>query len=100
MTTERGTVVWTVRSGEDLGRAIAEIRHERGLTQAQLAEAVGVSRGYLAQLETGKSGRLLNLLVRLLRRLGADITVSFRAGDGVAGRVTDHVVGKHEHERT
>jgi HTH-type transcriptional regulator/antitoxin HipB len=69
--------VWTVRSGADLGRAIAEARREQGLTQAALAERAGVSRGYLAQLETGKSGRLLDLLVRVLRRLGAEITVTF-----------------------
>jgi transcriptional regulator with XRE-family HTH domain len=74
--TER-PITWTVRSGEDLGRAVAEVRRERGMTQAELAKAMGVSRGYLAQLETGKSGRLLNLLVRVLRRLDAEISVSF-----------------------
>jgi transcriptional regulator with XRE-family HTH domain len=71
------TATWTVRAGADLGRAIGEVRAEQGLTQAQVADAVGISRGYLAQLETGKSGRLLDLLVRVLRRLGAEITVTF-----------------------
>ncbi len=68
---------WTIHSGEDLGRTIAEIRAQRGLTQAQLAEQTGLSRDYLAQIEAGRTNRLLEHLLRVLRRSGAQLTVTF-----------------------
>lgn len=67
---------YDVRSAEDLGRAIAEIRKTRHQTQAQLAAHAGISRDSLAQLERGRQGRSLEHLLRLVRRLGATITIT------------------------
>ncbi len=39
------------------GAKIRRLREERGLTQSQMAEAVGVSSAYLSALEHGKRGR-------------------------------------------
>lgn len=64
-----------MRSGADLGRAIASARRARGLTQAELAEGAGVNRSYLATLEQGASTLLLDRALRVLRRLGATITI-------------------------
>jgi transcriptional regulator with XRE-family HTH domain len=75
---------WTIRSGEDLGRAIAEIRTRRGLTQPQLAAQPGLSREYLAQIEAGRTGSLLEHLLRVLRRSGADVTVTYPGEHGQA----------------
>jgi transcriptional regulator with XRE-family HTH domain len=75
---------WVVRSGEDLGRAVAEIRHEQGLTQAELAQQGAISRTWLAKLESGRSAVVLDHLLRLLRRLGATVTVTFEVPDGQA----------------
>lgn len=75
---------WVVRAGSDLGRAIAEIRSARGLTQAELAESAGLSRHWLAKLETGRSAVVLDHLLRVLRRLGATITITFDSGDDTA----------------
>lgn len=36
-----------------LGRRIAELRREKGLTQEALAEAMGVSRNHVADMELG-----------------------------------------------
>lgn len=36
-----------------LGRRIAELRREKGLTQEALAEAMGVSRNHVADIELG-----------------------------------------------
>jgi HTH-type transcriptional regulator/antitoxin HipB len=72
---------WTVRSGEDLGKVVAEIRARRGLTQEQLAVRGGLSRAYLAQIERGRTGSLIEHILRLLRRMGATITVTLD-GDG------------------
>ena len=41
---------FVVRTGEDLGLAIAEIRHARRITQAHHADQAGLSRHWLAKL--------------------------------------------------
>jgi HTH-type transcriptional regulator/antitoxin HipB len=80
---------WVVRSGEDLGRAIAEIRGARAMTQQQLSEQVGLSRTWLAKLETGRSAVVLDHLLRVLRRLGATFTVTFDIADDGLGPADD-----------
>jgi transcriptional regulator with XRE-family HTH domain len=75
---------WTIHSGADFGRAIAEIRARRHLTQAQLAEESGLRRDYLAQLESGRTVTLLEHQLRILRRCGATVTVSWPGDDGDA----------------
>lgn len=67
---------YVVRSPEDLGRAVAGIRQAHGLTQAELGEQAGMSRDTVAQLERGRQGRSIELLLRLLRRLGATVTIT------------------------
>lgn len=44
-------------------------RAERGLTQAQLAKRIGVTRGYLSEMENGKHPSLA-MFVRLCKALG------------------------------
>jgi transcriptional regulator with XRE-family HTH domain len=75
---------WTIHSGADFGRTIADIRARRHLTQAQLAEQTGLSRAYLAQLESGRTVTLLEHLLRTLRRCGANVTVTYTLDDGKA----------------
>jgi transcriptional regulator with XRE-family HTH domain len=74
---------WVVRSSADLGAAIAEIRAERGLTQADTAELAGLDRSWLAKIENGRTSRLVDQTLRVLRRLGATVTVSFSVDDDV-----------------
>ncbi len=66
-----------IRSPRDLGAVVAEARQRRGWTQRELADAVGMERGYLARIETGASVILLDRVFRLLRRLGVEVTVAF-----------------------
>jgi len=68
---------WLVHDGSDLGAAIGEIRVARDLTQEALAEQLGVTRSWLAKLERGRTNSMVNLLVRLLRSMGATIVVEF-----------------------
>ncbi|MFN8074124.1 MAG: helix-turn-helix domain-containing protein [Kineosporiaceae bacterium] len=68
---------WVVRAGDDLGAAVAEIRRVRGLTQQELADRSGLSRHWLAKLENGRSAVVLDHLLRLLRRMGATVVVTF-----------------------
>jgi len=73
---------WAIHNPADIGRAIAGVRAERGLTQAGLAERTGIDRGYLARLEAGASPLVLERSLRALRRMGATITISLPADDG------------------
>jgi len=73
---------WTVRSAADLGRAVAGVRRQRRLTQQRLSEQAGVERSYLARLEAGASTLAIERALRLLRRMGATVTVSVDRNDG------------------
>jgi transcriptional regulator with XRE-family HTH domain len=56
-------------SPERFALRLKEIRHERGLTQAQLAQRVGVSAGYMARLEMGRHDPPLSRLRSLAKAL-------------------------------
>lgn len=57
----------------DIGERIRRARQERGLTQDQLAEEVGVSRSAVAQWETGRAGQLTGNLARIADVLGVGL---------------------------
>ena len=65
-----------IRSGKDLGLALAEARTVRRLSQAQVADEVGLDRTYLARMEHGLSVQRLDRAVRVLRILGAELLVA------------------------
>src|ERR1700730_17913565 len=55
---------------------IANLRKQRGLTQAALARRSGVSQPMIAQIESGKLNNLtLKTLARTARALGASLTI-------------------------
>jgi len=43
-----------IRDGSTASNALRRVRHERGLRQRELAAVAGVSRSYIALLETGR----------------------------------------------
>ena len=49
----------------EMGIRIRDVRRERGWTQDQLANAVGVSRSAVAQWETGRAGQVTTNLTRI-----------------------------------
>lgn len=65
----------TARSPKALGDALARLRFARGLTQAELADALGIERRYVYEIEAGKETRYAVRLFELLRELGAHIDV-------------------------
>jgi transcriptional regulator with XRE-family HTH domain len=58
---------------EDIGSRIRTIRRERGLTQDELAEQVGVSRSAVAQWETGRTGQVTGNLSRIASALRVNV---------------------------
>lgn len=59
-----------VHTPEDLGRFLARVRLDHGLTQEELAEDLGVSRRYVSEIENGKPGLYTERLFQMLRLLG------------------------------
>jgi transcriptional regulator with XRE-family HTH domain len=57
----------------DVGRRIAELRTEQGLTQAAFAEALGITTGHLQRIELGKLNLTIHSLVRLADQLHVGI---------------------------
>jgi transcriptional regulator with XRE-family HTH domain len=66
-----------IRSGADIGRAIRAIRTAQGLNQVDAAELAGIDSTYLSKIEKGRTVSLLEHELRILRRLGARVTVTF-----------------------
>ncbi len=65
----------------DLGRRLAAVRKSRGLTQKQVAERMGVTKGRVSQIEQGKvSGR--DVLDRFARAVGGTLHQSIHFDDG------------------
>lgn len=62
---------------EFLGQRIKEIRKARNLTQAKLAELVGVDSKYISRLETGNSYPSLDTLENIAGILNADVKEFF-----------------------
>ncbi|MDR0482434.1 MAG: helix-turn-helix domain-containing protein [Cellulomonadaceae bacterium] len=55
---------------EFFGRVIGDLRHTQGLTQAQLAQRLGVSRQYVVELEGGRVTRAVEVIVEAFAQLG------------------------------
>ena len=82
-TSDEAVRTWRVNAPADLGRALAGARRSRGLSQGELAAALGVHRSYIAELEAGSSVQMLERLLRAFKRLGAEVEVRLPpAGDG------------------
>jgi len=64
------------RTLPQLGNAIRKLRTSRGLNQADLARAAGVSRQWVITVEQGRTnGMEIGLLMRVLDALDASLTL-------------------------
>jgi ribosome-binding protein aMBF1 (putative translation factor) len=80
---DMGTQMYQVRSGVDLGRVVRDARSERGLTQQQVIEQLGLSfdRSRLARIEAGEGFQSLDRALSLLRRLGVEVIATVPTAD-------------------
>lgn len=58
---------------QDIGTRIRTTRHDRRLTQDELADKVGVSRSAVAQWETGRTGQITGNLSRIADALEINV---------------------------
>ena len=58
-----------------VGERIASLRRERGISQAGLAAATGVSRSAVAQWETDRAGQVSGNLSRIAKALDVSVEV-------------------------
>lgn len=61
-------------SPERFAMKLQKLRKRKGLTQAALAEKAGISREYLARLETGVHDPHLSRLRKLAKALGVKVS--------------------------
>lgn len=59
----------------DIGRRIAELRKERGISQTQLANAIGMKQPNLANIEAGRFSTTIDVLERIAKAL--DVKIDF-----------------------
>jgi ribosome-binding protein aMBF1 (putative translation factor) len=62
-----------------LGAEIADLRHDRGLSQSALAERAAVQQADISRIERGFGNPTRDTLVRLADALGARLTLEPRA---------------------
>lgn len=65
-----------IRTATELGAFIRERRSELGMDQMSLAEKTGTSRKWLIEVEKGKPGAEIGLVLRTLKALGISIDLA------------------------
>lgn len=65
------------RLAYQLGKGVRELRERRGWSQAQLAQAAGMTQSAVARFEAGGTVPTLPVLERLAHALDTELAVSF-----------------------
>lgn len=66
-------------ASREVAHALMDIRGEHGLTQAALAQSVGVSQAYISQLESGAANPSVRSLAALLMAAGYRLRLTIEA---------------------
>jgi transcriptional regulator with XRE-family HTH domain len=66
---------------EAIGRNVRQLRHQYGLSVAEMAERVGISRAMLSKIENAQTSCSLATLARLAEGLDVPVTTLFRGAD-------------------
>ncbi len=76
-----------------VGERIAALRRDRGLSQARLAAATGVSRSAVAQWETDRAGQYAGHLTRIAQALDVSVELLLRGQEAPssAGLIGDEL---------
>ena len=75
-----------------LGRRISALRKQRGLSQAELANRLGISASAMGMYEQGRREPSANTLVALAREL--QVTTDFLLTGHISARMDDEAYGR------
>ncbi len=70
-----------------VGRKLKDTRQTLGLTQAEVAERLGVSASYISAVEAGRRNLTLGQLANIANAMRLGIDISFVRPDGTPVRV-------------
>lgn len=70
------------RSARDIGRFVQKARRGRGISQAALAEELGLTRQYVSEVESGVGNLYITRLFEMFDELGVDVRLVERGVDG------------------
>jgi transcriptional regulator with XRE-family HTH domain len=68
---------------EKLGKAIVNLRKERGLSQEIFAYDAGIDRRYMSDIENGKRNISLDIIERISQKLGLKISEWFAIAERI-----------------
>ena len=74
-------------SRQAFGARIKQLRSEKGFTQEELADRVGVFRTYMSRIETGVGNPTLDMIHALADSLGVQIPELFEPATGEVAKV-------------
>lgn len=63
---------------EKLGNNLKRIRTERGISQSDIAKSLGVSRGFVSNIENGKRNPTLATISKLAKAIGVPTEELFK----------------------
>lgn len=69
---------------EKLGKAIVQLRKEKGLSQESFAFDAGIDRRYMSDIENGKRNISLDIIERISQKLGLKISELFAVAEGIS----------------
>lgn len=64
------------QSAADIGQVVTVARRHKGMTQAQLAAAVGTTQTWVSMVEQGKETAQIGKVLRLLTYLGVRLQIA------------------------
>jgi transcriptional regulator with XRE-family HTH domain len=64
-----------LRNKANVGFAVRHYRHVHGVTQAQLAELLGVSRAYISRVENGEFADHFGRWIRAFHLMGMELVL-------------------------
>lgn len=85
-----------INNQRELGAALRDRRHNLGMTQAALAAALGVTRDWVIDLESGRGNPQLRRLLRALDVLGMRFALEHREGHPGAAVTSGRAEGPKE----
>ena len=68
---------------EKLGKAIVNLRKERGLSQEIFAYDAGIDRRYMSDIENGKRNISLDIIERISQKLGLKFSELFAIAERI-----------------